>query len=620
MAAAAGSIACGPVLARLFCGDLTSNKLRRTVPSARMAPLTIALMTRLTRPAAFMMAVVLWTATAHAQIASTGTASSTQSASDTDDASRRPSTTTFFGDTGLWYVPTADVLAHGAWSVSAYRRGTNYAQGYTNVADFAGTFAAGIGGRTEVFGSFLVDTRIARDTRPLFVNDPTFGGVVSGYPGVNQAWTGDNIGDLYLGAKVNLWSEARRNPLALAVRGIVKVPTGKESAGVSTGKADVEVDVIASKEAARTIDLSEYAGYAHIGSPNGFSIPTSAFRWGAGAAFPSRSPFRIFTELNGTVPSSSTTTITGAALIGADGSLPPLTSNTEDLTSATIGVTVQASKGFFIGGGVSWNVPQLDRNAAFTTPDIDPGVLRDYWDWQVRIGFHPRTRVYVQPPPPPPPPELPVSQAPEPHTLTVKAECNPCTVEVSKSSTVTATVQDSMGCAVTYRWSSLAGTLANPAVRQTLWTAPPQEGSVPVSVTVACPSDGKAASDIVNIRVVRPVARSYTFEDVHFDFDRYSLRPEATRVLDEAVSALRSDPTLRVQIEGHTCNIGTAEYNLALGDRRANAVKDYLVSRGVPVDRLTTISYGEERPKFDNAREETRRLNRRAALVVNLRR
>src|SRR5207248_1098991 len=118
----------------------------------------------------------------------------------------------------------------------------------------------------------------------------------------------------------------------------------------------------------------------------------------------------------------------------------------------------------------------------------------------------------------------------------------------------------------------------------------------------------------------RPPVRTYTFEDVYFDFDRYSLRPEATRVLDEAVTAMRETATLRLEIEGHTCNIGTAEYNLALGDRRANAVKDYLVSRGISADRLRTVSYGEERPKYDNAREETRRLNRRAALTVNLRR
>jgi outer membrane protein OmpA-like peptidoglycan-associated protein len=109
------------------------------------------------------------------------------------------------------------------------------------------------------------------------------------------------------------------------------------------------------------------------------------------------------------------------------------------------------------------------------------------------------------------------------------------------------------------------------------------------------------------------------FEDVHFDFDRYTLRPEATRVLDDAVNAMQQDANLRLEIEGHTCNIGTAEYNLALGDRRANAVRGYLISRGVNADRLRTISYGEERAKYDNAREETRRLNRRAALVVNLR-
>ena len=79
-----------------------------------------------------------------------------------------------------------------------------------------------------------------------------------------------------------------------------------------------------------------------------------------------------------------------------------------------------------------------------------------------------------------------------------------------------------------------------------------------------------------------------------------------------------AEPDLRIEIEGHTCNIGTAEYNLALGERRANAVRDYLTSRGIGADRLRTVSYGEERPKHDNAREETRRLNRRAALVVRL--
>src|SRR5438128_8756508 len=91
-------------------------------------------------------------------------------------ADTRPATTTFFGDTGLWFVPTGEVLGPGQWSVSAYRRGTNWVQGYTNVADFAGTVAVGLGGRAELFGSFLVDTRIDRDVRPVFlVDNSTFG-------------------------------------------------------------------------------------------------------------------------------------------------------------------------------------------------------------------------------------------------------------------------------------------------------------------------------------------------------------------------------------------------------------------------------------------------------------
>jgi outer membrane protein OmpA-like peptidoglycan-associated protein len=293
----------------------------------------------------------------------------------------------------------------------------------------------------------------------------------------------------------------------------------------------------------------------------------------------------------------------------------PVTSATENLTRATLGLTFQAKNGLFASAGVSWNVPTRARSSAFTD---EPDVIGDYYDMQFRIGYHPGTKVYV----PPPPPSPPAPPAPPPaHTLTVKAACDPCTVEIGAASTVTATVQDSISCAVTYRWSAPSGTFAQPGDRSTRWTAGQQAGTVPVTITVTCPSDNKTASDTVNIQVTAPppAKQRYVFEDVYFDFDRYSLRPEATRVLDEAIAAMRDDATLRLEIEGHTCNIGTAEYNLALGDRRATSVRDYLTSRGIGADRLRTVSYGEERPKYDNAREETRRLNRRAALVVNLR-
>jgi outer membrane protein OmpA-like peptidoglycan-associated protein len=561
---------------------------------------------------------------ANAQSGSSGTptgqsSSNTQtSPSSTAPAETRPATTTFFGDTGLWFVPTGEVLPKGQWSVSAYRRGTNYIQGYSNVADFAGTFAFGVKDRAEIFGSFLVDTRIDRDVRPVFVTDSNpakFGGVIDRYPRVNQYWSGDNIGDFYIGAKINLLSEHENDPAAFAIRGLLKLPTANTDNGAGSGKTDFAVDAILSKEAAKKVDVSGYVGYEFRGKPDGFDTPGGAFRWGAGVGFPSRNFVRITGELNGSAPSSDTATITGASLIGIDKSVAPSVSGVENLTRATLGVTLQSKKGLFFGAGVSWNFPTNGRNISLSEGGSD--VTGDYLDWQFRLGYHPGVRTYVPPPPPPPPAPPPPPPAPQNRPPTVTAQCDPCTVEVGKTSTVTANGQDPDGDTLSYRWTTPNGTLANPAERSTVWTAPNTEGTYPVTVTV---NDGKGgtATATVNIQVIRPPVKTYTFEDVHFDFDRYTLRPDATRVLDEAVNAMRQDPSLRLTIEGHTCNIGTAEYNLALGNRRAVSVRDYLVSRGVSADRLNTVSYGEERPKYDNSREETRRLNRRAALTVRL--
>jgi OOP family OmpA-OmpF porin len=105
------------------------------------------------------------------------------------------------------------------------------------------------------------------------------------------------------------------------------------------------------------------------------------------------------------------------------------------------------------------------------------------------------------------------------------------------------------------------------------------------------------------------------FEDVHFDFDRSTLRPEAIQILDRAVMTLQGSPTLTVTIEGHTDSVGTAEYNLSLGERRANAVRDYLLGRGIAAGRMRTVSYGEERPAADNGTDAGRAMNRRAHIV-----
>ena len=105
-------------------------------------------------------------------------------------------------------------------------------------------------------------------------------------------------------------------------------------------------------------------------------------------------------------------------------------------------------------------------------------------------------------------------------------------------------------------------------------------------------------------------------DDVYFDFDKSDLRPEAQEQLAKNAEWLKANPTYDATIEGHCDERGTNEYNLALGERRANTAKDYLVSLGVSPDRLMTISYGEERPVCTESTEACWQRNRRAHFVI----
>ena len=106
------------------------------------------------------------------------------------------------------------------------------------------------------------------------------------------------------------------------------------------------------------------------------------------------------------------------------------------------------------------------------------------------------------------------------------------------------------------------------------------------------------------------------YADIYFDFDRYDLRPESVEQLNGVVDCLKRSPEVNIVIEGHCCYIGTDEYNLALGQMRANAIKNYLVTHGISADRIETISWGETKPAFDNSEEETRRFNRRGHFLI----
>lgn len=120
------------------------------------------------------------------------------------------------------------------------------------------------------------------------------------------------------------------------------------------------------------------------------------------------------------------------------------------------------------------------------------------------------------------------------------------------------------------------------------------------------PAPGTQADLVVNVG-----------DRVFFGYDRYDLTPEGRATLDKQANWLLQYPDLSVTIEGHADERGTREYNLALGERRANSVKGYLIALGVPADRINTISYGKERPAVPGSNETAWAQNRRGVTKVD---
>jgi peptidoglycan-associated lipoprotein len=106
-------------------------------------------------------------------------------------------------------------------------------------------------------------------------------------------------------------------------------------------------------------------------------------------------------------------------------------------------------------------------------------------------------------------------------------------------------------------------------------------------------------------------------QPINFDYDKSDIREDQKGKLQTASTYMKSNSNVRITIEGNTDERGSEEYNLALGDRRANAVKQYLVTQGIAENRLSSVSYGEERPVCNAQTEDCFALNRRAAFRIN---
>jgi len=104
-------------------------------------------------------------------------------------------------------------------------------------------------------------------------------------------------------------------------------------------------------------------------------------------------------------------------------------------------------------------------------------------------------------------------------------------------------------------------------------------------------------------------------QQIHFEYNKDKIRPESFPILDAVVDVLNKNPDIKIEVQGHTDNRGSSSYNKDLSNRRSASVKKYLVSHGVPAERLTSLGYGFDRPIVDNSTEQNRALNRRVQFV-----
>jgi len=158
----------------------------------------------------------------------------------------------------------------------------------------------------------------------------------------------------------------------------------------------------------------------------------------------------------------------------------------------------------------------------------------------------------------------------------------------------------------------------------------------PAAATAPAPAPAQPSPQTGEARVTQPPAPTETpvrpapgaqaqgqvpaaspLKDVFFEFDKSAIRDDQKPALNEDVAWLKGNARAKITIEGHCDERGTAEYNLALGERRAKAVKDYLIAAGLPADRVSTISYGKERPFVLGHDESAWKWNRRGHFVIS---
>lgn len=218
--------------------------------------------------------------------------------------------------------------------------------------------------------------------------------------------------------------------------------------------------------------------------------------------------------------------------------------------------------------------------------------------------------------PVPPPPTPPAPPAPPAPTATLRAV--PPAIEQGQASTLSWNSTNATELRLEPEIGSVApqGSSQVTPPRSTTYTliatGPGGRAEASARVTVNPPAGGPAPIT----RLPLEEAFQQKVRDAYFDFDRADIRPDARVALTQTAEFLREYPKARVLVEGHCDERGSTEYNLGLGDRRANAAREFLTSLGIAAGRVETISYGKERPFCFESNEECWQLNRRAHFVL----
>ena len=170
------------------------------------------------------------------------------------------------------------------------------------------------------------------------------------------------------------------------------------------------------------------------------------------------------------------------------------------------------------------------------------------------------------------------------------------------------------GCATDQAATTETGTIKSDASMDQILAAETAKSKAEIEAMKKAAADKAAAEKAKEQQ--RLLAEASAFKNIHFAFDRYDLNAEARNILGGLADWLSKQGSWVVTIEGHCDERGTAEYNMALGERRAEAAAAYLASLGISKDRIATISYGEERPLDPRSNEEAWAKNRRGHFVV----